>query len=432
MNYQEALDFIHGTYKFGSKLGLENINYLLQLLGNPHEKVKVIHVAGTNGKGSTSSMIHSILKEEGYKVGLYTSPYLETFTERIQINGVNIPEERLAEITNLVKEKIQQMVAEGKNHPTEFEVVTAIGFYYFATEAVDYLVLEVGLGGRLDATNVVGNPLVSAITPIGFDHMQFLGNTLDKIAAEKGGIIKENSQVILYPQGEEVVKVIREICDEKNSPMSMVDFGDIEIHSTSIEGQKYSTKIFGKEFKNVEIHMAGIHQIYNSTTALAVVETLRRKYGVKISDESIYRGLKAARWPGRLEVLRKNPLTIIDGAHNTHGAEALKKSMETLLQDYPITLLIGMLADKDVEGYLELIIPHVEKVVVTEPDNPRAMKAEELAEKMIQYNKDIHIESSIPEAVKKAMEITEDAGAVVCAGSLYMIGEVRKNVRLLD
>ncbi|WP_026477081.1 bifunctional folylpolyglutamate synthase/dihydrofolate synthase [Alkaliphilus transvaalensis] len=432
MNYQEALDFIHGTYKFGAKLGLENIKYLLKLLGNPHENINIIHIAGTNGKGSTSSMTHSILKAAGYKVGLYTSPYLETFTERIQINGENIPEERLAEITSLVKEKIQQMVEEGRNHPTEFEVVTAIGFYYFAQEEVDFLVLEVGLGGRLDATNVVENPLVSVITPVGYDHMQFLGDTLEKIAAEKGGIIKENSHVIVYPQADEATQVLKDICHEKNSEMLMVDFNKLEIHSSTIEEQTYTVDIFGKTYNHLEIHMAGIHQIYNSTSALAVVETLKHEYNVEISDEAVFKGLKEARWPGRLEIIKRDPLTIIDGAHNIHGAEALKKSIQSLLQDYSITLVIGMLADKDVEGYLDLIIPHVHRVVITEPDNPRAMEAEVLAEKLKKYNKALYIGKTIPEATKIALEITDQQEAILCAGSLYMIGEARKYVRQLN
>ncbi len=425
MNYQQALDFIHGTYKFGSKLGLENIQYLLELLGNPHQKLKVIHVAGTNGKGSTSSLIHSILKEADYKVGLYTSPYLETFTERIQINGINIPEERLAETTTLVQEKILQMVEEGKNHPTEFEVVTAIAFYYYAEEKVDFLVLEVGLGGRLDATNVVENPLISVITPIGYDHMQYLGDTLDKIAFEKGGIIKENSYVVVYPQGEEVVNVLEGLCKEKNSPMLMVDFNDIENHTSNIEQQIFSTNILGKTYKNIKIYLAGLHQIHNTTTALAVVETLKEKYSVYISDDAVYKGLEAARWPGRMEIIKREPLSIIDGAHNIHGAVALQKSIETLLKDYSITLVIGMLADKDVEGYLELIVPLVKKVVVTEPDNPRAMEAEVLAEKISKYNKDIHIAKKIASSVDKALEITEKSDVILFAGSLYMIGEVR-------
>jgi len=425
MNYQEALDYIHGTYKFGSKLGLENIKYLLNLLGNPHQKLKIIHVAGTNGKGSTCSYIHSILKEAGYRVGLYTSPYLEEFTERIRMNGIDIPKDRLGEITSIVKEKIDEMVSEGKNHPTEFEVVTAIAFYYYAEEDVDFLVLEVGLGGRLDATNVVENPLLSVITPIGLDHTEYLGDTLPKIAYEKGGIIKENSFVLSYPQEKEVVEVFENLCKERNSKFFMTSFDTLEIQESTVNGQTFSVNVLGQDYSNVKVQMVGIHQIYNACTALGVVEILRRYRDVSISEEAVFNGLYNAKWAGRFEVLGKNPWIIIDGAHNLHGAIALRKSIESLLKDYKITLVVGMLQDKDVQGVLEDLIPLMSKVVATEPNNPRAMKASELAEKLKVFNKETHICESIQEAIKRSKDITSEEEVIIFAGSLYMIGEVR-------
>ena len=217
MDYQEAIDFIHSTYKFGSKLGLSNIAKLTELLGNPQDSYKIIHIAGTNGKGSTSNMIHDVLMAAGYKTGLFISPYLEEFTERIQINKVYIDKESLARITSLVKEKIEIMLKEGSNHPTEFEVVTAIGFKYFQEQKIDFLVLEVGLGGRFDATNVVSNTLVSVITSISYDHMEYLGDTLEKIAFEKAGIIKENSIVVIYPQEANIVNTIIDIAKAKKA-----------------------------------------------------------------------------------------------------------------------------------------------------------------------------------------------------------------------
>ncbi len=425
MNYQNAIDYIHSTYKFGSKLGLENIKYLLELLGNPQDKLKTIHVAGTNGKGSTSSFIHNILKTEGYKVGLYTSPYIQEFTERIKINGENIPRDDLAKYTASVKKSIEKMVSQGKNHPTEFEIGTAIALLYFARQEVDYLILEVGLGGRLDATNIIKNPLVSVITIIGHDHVEYLGDSLDKIAFEKAGIIKKDSHVVSYPQDKEAMKVIKNVCMQNNSELTIVDFTKLQLEYSEIEGQKFTVRILGKLYKDLEISLAGEYQIYNCCTALTVIEILKRHHGVRISDRSIYDGLYSTSWMGRFEVISRNPLTIIDGAHNLQGAQALRKSIESLLKDYEITFVVGMLADKDVEGVLKDLVPLMDKVIITEPNNPRAMKAHDLSKKMIGFAKEIHLSEDVGDAVKKAYKITPKDGLVLFAGSLYMIGEVR-------
>lgn len=432
LNYQEALDFIHGTYKFGSKLGLENITYLLELLGRPQEGLKIIHIAGTNGKGSTAAFLHGMLKAAGYRVGLYTSPYLQYFTERIQINGVDIPEERLASLTAVVKEKIEIMVAEGRNHPTEFEVVTALALLYYAEEKVDYLVLEVGLGGRLDATNVVKNPLLSIITPIGFDHMQYLGNTLEAIAYEKGGIIKENGYTVVYPQSEAVLKVFQELCSSKSNQLTISEAVGLDISYSGIDYQQFSVVIQGKEYKDIKIKLAGNHQIYNCCNALTAIEVMKSERGLAINDEAIYKGLAETGWPGRMEVVRERPLTIIDGAHNIHGAEALRGNIKTLLGQYKITLVIGMLEDKDIQGFLKLIIPMVDRVVTTRPDNPRAMGAEALKEKVISYGKPVYAHDDINEAIAKAEELTSENEVILYAGSLYMIGAVRGAVLELN
>lgn len=425
LNYQEALDFIHGTYKFGSKLGLENITYLLELLGNPQEGLSIIHIAGTNGKGSTAAFLHGVLRAAGYRVGLYTSPYLQYFTERIQINGVDIQEERLAQLTAVVKEKIEIMVAEGRNHPTEFEVVTALAFLYYAEEKVDYLVLEVGLGGRLDATNVIKDPLLSVITPIGFDHMQYLGDTLEQIAFEKGGIIKENGYTVVYPQRDEVLKVFQELCSSKSNQLTISEAVGLDISYSGIDYQQFSVVIQGKEYNDIKIKLAGNHQIYNCCNALTAIEVLKSDRGLSIEDEAIYKGLAETGWPGRMEVVKEKPLTIIDGAHNIHGAEALSGNIQALLGQYKITLVIGMLEDKDIEGFLKLIIPLVDRVVTTRPDNPRAMGAEALKEKVISYGKPVYAHDDINEAIAKAEELTAEKEAILYAGSLYMIGAVR-------
>ena len=382
--------------------------------------------AGTNGKGSVSSYIHTVLKEEGYRVGLYISPYLEEFTERMSINGEDIPRERLAEVTEIVKEQVEQMVRDGKNHPTEFEVVTSIAFCYYAQENIDFLVLEVGLGGRLDSTNVVEAPLVSVITPIGFDHMEYLGDTLEEIAYEKGGIIKENGFVLSHPQERKIMGVLENLCEERNSKLFVINFDELTIHQSTIEGQIFSANILGKSYKDVKIRLAGIHQIYNACTALGVIEILRRYRNINISDESVLKGFYNTRWAGRFEVLQKKPLIIIDGAHNLHGADSLRKNIEFLLKDYKITFVVGMLQDKDVRAVLEDLIPLADKVIATRPDNPRAMKALDLAKELKIFGKETHFYEDIKEAIKMAIKITGQEEAIIFAGSLYMIGEVRK------
>ncbi|QZY56240.1 bifunctional folylpolyglutamate synthase/dihydrofolate synthase [Crassaminicella profunda] len=424
MDYNKALNYIHGTYKFGSKLGLENITELLKLMGNPHEKLKVIHVAGTNGKGSTSSFIASVLKGAGYKVGLYTSPYLEEFTERIRVNGKNIPKEDLGEVTGFVKEKVEKMVSRGMNHPTEFEIVTAIGFEYFKRQKVDFLVLEVGLGGRFDASNVVKNPLVSVITPIDFDHTDYLGDTLGKIAYEKAGIIKENGFVVSFPQQIEAMKVIEEVCSKKNGKLIKAPIDSIEILKQDDWGQSFCVKYGNEKIENITISMLGEHQIQNATVALTALYILEKEHGVMISRNALYEGFKENIWPGRLEIMQRNPLVLIDGAHNPQGMRALSKVLKKLFYDKNIILGIGILGDKDA-SMLDEIVPFAKKMVLTQPNNPRAMSVENLEEILKKYKKTIVKKENIKEAVQEALSLADSEDVVVFAGSLYMIGEVR-------
>ncbi|MEW9122606.1 MAG: folylpolyglutamate synthase/dihydrofolate synthase family protein [Thermotaleaceae bacterium] len=429
MNYQEALDYIASVYKFGSKLGLENIKYLLKLMGNPHEGQKVIHVAGTNGKGSTSSFISSVLVEQGYKVGLYTSPFLEEFTERIRVNGVNIPKDELAEITLFVKEKVEQMLADGKSHPTEFEVVTAIGFEYFKRQQLDYLVLEVGLGGRGDSTNVIDDPLVSIITPIDFDHIEYLGDTLGKIAYQKAGIIKKGSYVVSYPQKEEAMKVIEEECLQQQSKLIIAPIDRIELLKYDEDGQCFHTYWGEEKIENLCISMLGEHQTQNATVALAALKILIEEHQIPISKEALYQGFNKTIWPGRLEIMKKHPTVIIDGAHNIHGIRALKKALTKLYSHKKIMLVIAILGDKDVQGMLDEIIPLSDRIVVTQPNNERALPAAKLADKIKPYQKSLKIEQEIPGAVETAFQWAEEEYIIVFCGSLYMIGDVRTILR---
>jgi dihydrofolate synthase/folylpolyglutamate synthase len=425
MNYEQALDYIHSIYKFGSKLGLDNINYLLQLMGNPHQGLKVIHVAGTNGKGSTCAYISSVLTEQGYRVGLYTSPYLEEFSERIRINGVNIPKENLAEITAFAKEKVELMLSHGKTHPTEFEVVTAIGFEYFKRQKVDYLVLEVGLGGRGDSTNVIDDPLVSVITPVAYDHIDYLGDTLSKIAFEKAGIIKSNCPVVTYPQEKEAMAVIEEVSKDVKAPLNIAPIHEVELVSYDDSGQCFHGFYGNEKIENLKISMLGEHQIENAGVALAALNILTAFHQIPISKEALYRGFMNANWPGRLEVIGRNPTTIIDGAHNVHGMQALAKTIKNLYTGKSMILVIGILGDKDVEGMLGEIVPLADRIILARPNNPRAMDLDHLAEMIGSYGKTTIKSTSIPHAIQEALDCSTPEDLIVFCGSLYMIGDVR-------
>lgn len=420
MNYNEALNFISESHKFGMRLGLDNMKRLLELLGNPQEKLNIIHVAGTNGKGSTCSFISTILVECGYKVGLYTSPYLETFTERIRINNENIPEEKVANIISLIKEKIDIMIKEGYEYPTEFEIVTAMAFYYYFIENTDYVVLEVGLGGRYDATNVIDKSLVSVITSISLDHTGILGDTLEKIAYEKAGIIKENGTVFVYNQTDIVKNVIKEVCNKKNAKYIEVDFDDVIIKKSDINYQSFDYK----KYKDIKINLIGEHQIKNSILALNVVEFILDN----IHLDTIKKGIEKTKWAGRIEKLSKSPLFIIDGAHNEDGAKSLQKVLDKNLKDKNMTLIIGMLEDKDIDTVLEILIPYFNKVITTTPNNPRAISCDKLKDKVYKYNKNVTQVKEIEKAVEYTLENSKKDDVIICAGSLYMIGEVRKEV----
>ena len=432
MNYEESLRYIADTHKFGIKLGLDSTGKLLELLGNPQDSLNVIHVAGTNGKGSVCSFISNILKEEGYKVGLYTSPYLETFTERIRVNGENIPKEDVARIITLIKEKIDIMISEGYSSPTEFEIVTAMAFYYYNEQKMDYVVLEVGLGGRYDSTNIIKNPLVSVIVSISLDHIGILGDTIGKIAYEKAGIIKENGTAIVYKQVKEAEDVIKAVCKEKNADYIEVSFNDINVKKSDIYSQVYDCTIMDEKFDNIEIKLIGEHQVNNSIVALNVVKFLRDNKNVKISNESIKNGLLTTKWPGRIEKIMENPMFIIDGAHNEDGAKSLRKSLEKNFPDKKLTLLIGMLADKDIDSVLKILMPKFNKVITTTPHNHRAINSEELKNRISMYVEDVISIENIEDAVKYTLDNAKEDEVIISAGSLYMIGTVRTLVKEIE
>ena len=430
MDYRQALNYIENTGKFGSRLGLENIQNLLEILGNPQNNLEIIHVAGTNGKGSTCAYISNILIYQGYNVGLYTSPYLEEFNERIRINNSNISDEELAQSISTVKKAIDKILDSGFEHPTEFEIITAAAYLYFSEKNVDFAVIEVGLGGRLDATNVC-TPVISAITSIGMDHTQYLGETLAEIAFEKAGIIKENIPVVLYQQSKEVELVISEICNLRKSDLYITQNDNIEYISENIHGQTVNIEEMGHLYSGIEIRLPGRHQAKNLAVALSVMRILEMSGKIsQIDTEALYGSIRDTRWPGRMEIITENPMTIIDGAHNPDGAGILRESIERYLKGKKINLVFGMLLDKDIYSVAEILVPCVQKVIITEPESPRAANVKEVHDLISKINKsDTVLEiieiPQIKEAVNYAQKTASEDEVVVYAGSLYMIGKVR-------
>lgn len=430
MKYKEALEYINDKDKFGSRLGLDSIRILLNLLGNPQNELKYIHIGGTNGKGSTASYISHVLKAGGYKTGLFTSPYIERFNERIQINGEDIPDEALGRITGIIRDKANTMVNLGYEHPTTFEIITAIAFIYFQEEKTDYVILEVGLGGRFDSTNIIEKPLAVVITTIDYDHTDVLGKTLKEIAYQKGGIIKENSMLVSYPQDIEALTVLKEISKDKNAEFNLCDMRNIKIKSTNNKGSVFDFKYKNIEMKNMEVSMLGEYQVYNAALALTTLHLLKEKSLISIKEDEMRQGLKATKWPGRLEVLGEEPIFLIDGAHNVQGAFQLKKSLK-LFEYNRLILGIGILKDKDTSHMIELLAPMADIIVATEVNMPRKLKAEALRAEASKYNEEIYVVKDLKNAINKTLELANKDDMIVFGGSLYLIGEVRTLYKLL-
>lgn len=420
MEYSDALAYIHGTLKFGSKLGLHNVSRLLELMGNPQDKLKFVHLAGTNGKGSTAAFISSILEKSGYRTGLYTSPFLQRFTERIRVDGQEISPDDLARITAFVREKVEVMLEKGENHPTEFEIVTAMAFQYYLETNCDFVVLEVGLGGRFDSTNVIKTPELAVITTISYDHMDRLGNTLPEIAFEKAGIIKPGGDVLIYPQLPVVEKVFTNACDERGARLNKADFSQLRLNSFNVDGQAFNYK----DLKNIKITLMGGHQIRNAALAIDAARLLASK-GCNISEASIRAGLSAAKWPGRLEVLSKKPLFLIDGAHNQECAEVLRDTLDLYFPEKRRIFIVGVLKDKDYKAMVNTVLPGSSMVITVTPESDRALPAGELAMVVQDYCKNVLISDTIEKAVKTVVKEASENDVVCAFGSLYYIGAVR-------
>lgn len=432
VNANSAIDKIHEFQRFGSILGLERMNSLLKLLGNPQDELKIIHVAGTNGKGSTCRYIYSVLQAAGYKTGLYTSPFLEFFNERIELDGKYISDDDLAEYTDRVLKCAEMMVARGEQSPTEFEVITAIAFLYFKEKGCDFAVMEVGLGGSGDSTNVCKSPLISVITSISYDHTDRLGNTLAEIAAEKAGIIKEGCPVVTSAEADEALTVIEEKAAECGSMYFETRHIPYTVRAKSLEGISFDTVIQGVPFENIELSMLGEHQIKNAICALSALNILEEQGDVALHRDAIYRGLKAARQTGRFEVMSakdEKPIVVIDGAHNPDGASALRKAVNEYLTGKKILMVTGMLADKDTGSILKEFTAITDSFISTEPENPRKMDAESLKAEIEAMGADCESFPDCREAVRAAAERGKDFDAVLYAGSLYMIGAIRGILR---
>lgn len=420
------IDRIHEFNRFGMVLGLDRMEELLRRLGNPQDDLKVIHVAGTNGKGSVSKYLEEGLSACGYKMGLYTSPYIETFNERIRYDGADISDEDLEYYGQKVVSAAEAMVADGLDSPTEFEVVTAIAFLYFAGRQADITILEVGLGGIGDSTNVVKSPLASVITSISYDHMAQLGSSLAEIAVNKAGIIKTGCPVIANVPQRDAAKIIARKAYAMGSRLYDISGIHAAVSDETPFSQKVSMELYEKSYSDVEISMVGRHQAENLKTALATLEILRKSGAVKLGREALYEGLKRARQPGRFEVISEDPLVIIDGAHNEAGAQALQETMAQHFAGKKILLVAGILADKEIDSIVKFLTKITDHIIVTEPDNPRKLAAEKLAEHVADFGAAAEVVSDVEAAVHRAKELADGYDVILFAGSLYLIGDVRR------
>ncbi len=420
------IDRIHEFNRFGMVLGLDRMEELLRRLGNPQDDLKVILVAGTYGKGSVSKYLEEGLSACGYKMGLYTSPYIETFNERIRYDGADISDEDLEYYGQKVVSAAEAMVADGLDSPTEFEVVTAIAFLYFADRQADITILEVGLGGIGDSTNVVKSPLASVITSISYDHMAQLGSSLAEIAVNKAGIIKTGCPVIANVPQRDAAKIIARKAYAMGSRLYDISGIRAAVSDETPFSQKVSMELYEKSYSDVEISMVGRHQAENLKTALATLEILRKSGAVKLDREALYEGLKRARQPGRFEVISEDPLVIIDGAHNEAGAQALQETMAQHFAGKKILLVAGILADKEIDSIVKFLTKITDHIIVTEPDNPRKLAAEKLAEHVADFGVAAEAVSDVEAAVHRAKELADGYDVILFAGSLYLIGDVRR------
>lgn len=420
MNLEQTLEYIHSNFWNGGTFGLGRMVQLLDLIGHPEKDLKFIHIAGTNGKGSTASLSANILRKAGYTVGLYTSPYIFKFHERMQVNGECITDEELIDICGRIKEKADTM----ESQPSEFELVTCIAFEFFKRRRCDIIALEVGLGGEFDATNTIGSPEVAVMTNIGLDHVELLGDTLEKIAETKSKIIKPGCQCVIYRGPASVEAVFEARCREVGAELTRADFASVELLSASLEGQLFN---WGP-YKALQLPLLGQHQLKNAATTLTVMMVLR-KLGWNISDEAIREGIATVSWPGRFELVARKPLFIVDGGHNPQCIEALVNNVRDYLGDRKMVILTGVLADKDYNEMYRDMVPFASEIVTMTPPNPRALTAQALKAYLDQFGKPVTACDSIAEGVQMAKAKAGEDGVVLAYGSLYMVGDIENAAR---
>lgn len=413
MNYEDSVKYIHSLLKFGMNLGLQRISALLNELGNPQEKLEFVHVAGTNGKGTTSTMLSSILCAAGKKTGLFTSPYVFDFCERIQINNKNIPHDDLSLVVEKVKNACDRLSAKG-TEPTEFEAITAAAMLYFYEQKCDAVVLEVGLGGRYDSTNIIPCPKAAVITSISLDHTKILGDTVEKIAAEKCGIIKNGGTVITTSeQNEKALSVIKDTVKEKNGRLLIGDVSAAEILSEDIFGTEISYNGL-----TVKIPLVGRHQVENTVGVITAARALG------ISDEFIKKGIESTVIHARMEIISRSPVIMLDGGHNPECAAALENVLVRFADDKSITVLIGMMADKDTKDYLAAILPHCKTAVFTKPSNPRAEDENVLLREGKCFCRDVVSVKDPKDAYKKAGSLVKNGDMLLVCGSFYLLSDI--------
>lgn len=420
MNVQEALAYIHSTCRKGSVPGLDRTRTLLRAMGDPQRELKFVHIAGTNGKGSTAAMTAGILRAAGYTVGLYTSPFIFTFHERMQVNGENITDGELAEITAQVQPLARAMA----DPPTEFELVTCIAFEFFRRRRCDVVCLETGMGGAVDATNIIDPPPVAVLTNIGLDHTDLLGNTLEEIAAVKSGIIKAGTIAVTYRDQPSVEAVIRARCREVGATWMPADFDGIRLRRASLAGQVFS---WGP-YEDLELPLLGQHQLRNAAVVLSVVEALGQR-GFAVSEENVRAGLRSVSWPGRFELVSRQPDFIVDGGHNPQCIQALVKNVRDYLDGRQLTILTGVMADKDYGDMYEDMAQFAARFVTVAPPHPRALPARELKGYLERFGRPVTACDNIAQGVDLAKEQAGPDGVVLAYGSLYMVGEIENAAR---
>ena len=413
----EAINYIESCTWSETRLGLDRTRQLLEAVGSPQKDLKFIHVAGTNGKGSVCAMLDSIMRQAGYTTGLYTSPYICRFNERMQVNGESISDEMLAELTEHVKPAADAM----DDHPSQFELVTAISMLYFKRMGCDIVVLEVGLGGELDSTNVIDCPEVAVLMNIGLEHTEYLGDTLAKIASAKAGIIKPGCKAVCYRNEAEVENVFEARCAALGAELHKADFDSIRLHSVSLDGQEFSHGALN----GLKLPLLGEHQLKNAAVVLKTIEILNAN-GWTVSEDAIRTGLAQTVWPARFEILSRDPLFIVDGAHNPQCAEALADNLKLLFKEQKLVIIIGVLADKDYDSMLNMLTPFASRFVCITPDSPRALSAEDLAAHLREKGFEADSCGSIPEAIRLALKVCGGAPVLAC-GSLYMAGDVKNH-----